>query len=243
MNLTESQMLKIGVSIFAGLVVFIAIIVGIVIFKKKAADKAAADEAADDEAAAADEAAADDEAADDDEAAAEKAAAAKAAAEKAAEKAAAAKAAAVKAAAVQAAADQAAADQAAEKAAADMVTARNSDEKAKTAIKNFNTAYAKRDKMFRHVHLFDIFVLCDAARAAILAEKETKDNNIVQQTLKIDDLLLYDSIKMYDKAKEDTRRAKQQFFYWKDTPYTMQMIPVRYGRDFDKLQACVNDLR
>ena len=43
MNLTESQMLKIGVSIFAGLVVFIAIIVGIIIFKKKAADKAAAD--------------------------------------------------------------------------------------------------------------------------------------------------------------------------------------------------------
>ena len=230
MNLTESQMLKIGVSIFAGLVVFIAIIVGIIIFKKKAADKAA------DDTIAADDEAADDTIAADDEAAAVKAAE-RAAAEKAAEKAA------ERAAAEKAAAEKAAADQAAEKAAADMVAAKNSDEKAKTAIKNFNTAYAKRDKMFRHVHLFDIFVLCDAARAAILAEKETKDNNIVQQTLKIDDLLLYDSIKMYDKAKEDTRRAKQQFFYWKDTPYTMQMIPVRYGRDFDKLQACVNDLR
>ena len=225
MNLTESQMLKIGVSIFAGLVVFIAIIVGIIIFKKKAADKAAADEAADDEAAAADEAAADlmDEIIADDKAAAEKAAAEKAAA-------------------VKAAAEKAAADQAAEKAAADMVAAKNSDEKAKTAIKNFNTAYAKRDKMFRHVHLFDIFVLCDAARAAILAEKETKDNNIVQQTLKIDDLLLYDSIKMYDKAKEDTRRAKELFNDWKVSPSARQQVQYSYY-EMIKLQNCINELK
>ena len=228
MNLTESQMLKIGVSIFAGLVVFIAIIVGIIIFKKKAADKAAADEAADDEAAAADEAAADDEAADDDEAAAEKAAAAKAAA--------------VKAAAVQAAADQAAADQAAEKAAADMVTARNSDEKAKTAIKNFNTADATLKDSFRSWELYDIFLYCKAARAAIVAEKETNDNNIVQQTLNIDDLLLYDSNKMYDKAKEDTRRAKEFFrSQLKDPRLQTTVSWIKYNED--RLNACINELK
>jgi ABC-type Na+ efflux pump permease subunit len=239
MNLTESQMLKIGVSIFAGLVVFIAIIVGIIIFKKKAADKAA------DDTIAADDEAADDTIAADDEAAAVKAAeraAAEKAAEKAAERAAAEKAAAEKAAAVKAAAEKAAADQAAEKAAADMVAAKNSDEKANTAIKNFNTAYAKRDKMFRHVHLFDIFVLCDAARAAILAEKETKDNNIVQQTLKIDDLLLYDSIKMYDKAKEDTRRAKELFNDWKVSPSARQQVQYSYY-EMIKLQNCINELK
>ena len=234
MNLTESQMLKIGVSIFAGLVVFIAIIVGIIIFKKKAADKAAADEAADDEAAAADEAAADlmDEIIADDKAAAEKAAAEKAAAEKAA---------AAKAAAVKAAAEKAAADQAAEKAAADMVTARNSDEKAKTAIKNFNTADAERNNIFSN-GMFDIFVVCKAARAAIVAEKETNDNNIVQQTLNIDDLLLYDSNKMYDKAKEDTRRAKEFFrSQLKDPRLQTTVSWIKYNED--RLNACINELK
>ena len=227
-------MLKIGVSIFAGLVVFIAIIVGIIIFKKKAAGKAAADEAADDEAAAADEAAADliDEIIADDKAAAEKAAAEKAAAEKAA---------AAKAAAVKAAAEKAAADQAAEKAAADMVTARNSDEKAKTAIKNFNTADAERNNIFSN-GMFDIFVVCKAARAAIVAEKETNDNNIVQQTLNIDDLLLYDSNKMYDKAKEDTRRAKEFFrSQLKDPRLQTTVSWIKYNED--RLNACINELK
>ena len=238
MNLTESQMLKIGVSIFAGLVVFIAIIVGIIIFKKKAADKAA------DDTIAADDEAADDTIAADDEAAAVKAAeraAAEKAAEKAAERAAAEKAAAEKAAAVKAAAEKAAADQAAEKAAADMVTARNSDEKAKTAIKNFNTADAERNNIFSN-GMFDIFVVCKAARAAIVAEKETNDNNIVQQTLNIDDLLLYDSNKMYDKAKEDTRRAKEFFrSQLKDPRLQTTVSWIKYNED--RLNACINELK